>query len=716
MASFPDMYGDDEAEKAELEMYGLKNDYEDYDDSEDERAAVEQAMFMRIHYAAAMVNKDEVTDADITDKETPVVSNEGQDNETIFSSLLENNNSDINVQIMPRTKEDIVNNKLNLIKSKAFNNAVEELNEKESDVTKVEKESKEKKGASDLDDSVVLLENEADDESHSKYTFVKSKTSKSKDVDGSEDTANLPKNVRVTSIECDNTVCISSSSSSDSDSDICIVSKKSPRRKRKEMPNSSITSVQELPGGLKINRTSFSNTTPKSVEQTEPIKQRTWRAAGALSSNSDRTAVIEITSETISKSLKESQNSSLKGISGGERIDVSGSRVGGKDSGEESEGAESDSDCMLIESMSEDEDMDFNFVTPLGMSRPSEKPGDAEIQKDDSSTTKSEVIGVGSKGPLCFNCKEFGHPARYCPLSKDGGQVTQQKQIRQPSRYFQAETPSPAKKGQKCMNCYEFGHLARACPEPKRISVCILCGERGHFEKVCPNALCYNCNLPGHRAAVCESPTPARYMKCGRCFRIGHDIKMCPDMWRRFHLTMEPGKLVAPNQVVRQTWCNTMLYCCNCGKLGHHAFKCKEERMNHHTNIAYPFVHSYKLTRGEKREERSEQVAELYEEEYKTHHQPALRKSFQNEPSVSRDERATRRESLRFKSFQNEPSLSRDERAKRRESLRFKSFQNEPNLRRDEASNKEEKLAFQAFNRGQNKTRHQINKKREEDL
>ena len=383
METLSDVYDNGEVEKAELELYGLKNDYEDeqHDDSEEERAAVEEAMFMRIHYAAAVDETDNKKDAleSTVDSKDDVSENESPDNKTISSPLLDNQYDNINVEKIQRIDEkNAINTKLSA-PGETFKPQllIEEQPPgvvQSPGVANKDEECIDKTGVS-LDNSVILLDSISDDDSHSKYAVMKS----SNKADKSNVAKNIPGNVQPMPKKDDTTICISSSeSSSESDNEICVISTNS---SQKDSRQSSSTTAKPLPvpGGLKISRNSVLDLKAKLAKsvlgEQGKHKQRTWRATNTSSSTSSRGVLqtIEITSETIAKSLKDSENKLMKDATGG-RTDVAGSS---KD-----DGNRSDSDCMLIESMSDDDDMDFNFVIPLGMSQSKQEPSvDKEMQK-----------------------------------------------------------------------------------------------------------------------------------------------------------------------------------------------------------------------------------------------------------------------------------------------------------------------------------------------
>ncbi|XP_033101380.1 zinc finger CCHC domain-containing protein 7-like isoform X3 [Anneissia japonica] len=194
-------------------------------------------------------------------------------------------------------------------------------------------------------------------------------------------------------------------------------------------------------------------------------------------------------------------------------------------------GSESDDDCcIIIESTSEDENLQVHFAS-----------------NEDTSPSK--------------------------------------KKAKKPARYFEEPT---SKKG-KCYNCNEVGHYMSDCPEAKKPIACIMCGVQGHYYKACPNQLCYNCDSPGHESKSCTKKRIHWTTVCKRCYMSGHGMATCADRWRQFHLTTKsrPRLLFGAEEIMKQ------MYCYNCGKEGHLGYECTADRMDRYVKVNYPFVCNY---------------------------------------------------------------------------------------------------------------------------
>lgn len=135
-----------------------------------------------------------------------------------------------------------------------------------------------------------------------------------------------------------------------------------------------------------------------------------------------------------------------------------------------------------------------------------------------------------------------------------------------------------------CSNCDKKGHSAKSCPVPKAIK-CFICGGP-HAGSQCRDRICSKCYRLGHDSRFCWM-TSINY--CSHCNMKGHIKKVCPDIWRRYHLTTGPVKIVAGKPLSQ----DKTIYCFNCGWAGHFGSECKEIRFSKYSFTTWPCVVSY---------------------------------------------------------------------------------------------------------------------------
>ncbi|XP_032805589.2 zinc finger CCHC domain-containing protein 7 [Petromyzon marinus] len=141
-----------------------------------------------------------------------------------------------------------------------------------------------------------------------------------------------------------------------------------------------------------------------------------------------------------------------------------------------------------------------------------------------------------------------------------------------------------------CRNCDKQGHLSKNCPSARKLPTCGVCGTKGHVVNVCPFRLCPNCHRPGHVLSDCIEK-PGHYKQCHRCCMTGHYADECPDTWRQFHLTVEPGPLVRPP--VEPDRAHARVFCYNCAAEGHYGHECVRRRMDLYIYPTVPFICHY---------------------------------------------------------------------------------------------------------------------------
>ncbi|XP_070537543.1 zinc finger CCHC domain-containing protein 7-like [Ptychodera flava] len=154
---------------------------------------------------------------------------------------------------------------------------------------------------------------------------------------------------------------------------------------------------------------------------------------------------------------------------------------------------------------------------------------------------------------------------------------------------FETKRYYTSKSSIRCFNCGNNGHLSRNCSSPRKVTVCFLCAGQGHTERKCPKQICEGCKKTGHPLRYCrERSWKTAHAVCKRCEVKGHNSEECPDIWRQFHATTEPG------MIRRLTTKKKMgkIYCYNCAKMGHLGHECTGHRM-HKSIPATPFICRY---------------------------------------------------------------------------------------------------------------------------
>ncbi|XP_047476577.1 uncharacterized protein LOC125030535 [Penaeus chinensis] len=130
--------------------------------------------------------------------------------------------------------------------------------------------------------------------------------------------------------------------------------------------------------------------------------------------------------------------------------------------------------------------------------------------------------------------------------------------VQQRGRYFTREV--------RCTRCRQFGHLEKDCP---RVPHCHLCSQTGHTVRyMCPDNCCFRCGGEPH--GFCYNTSAA--VRCHLCGFHGHRMQLCPDLWRRFHITTSGEEVQSPDyHEVRPL---KEQYCCICAKRGHYSYIC----------------------------------------------------------------------------------------------------------------------------------------------
>lgn len=148
----------------------------------------------------------------------------------------------------------------------------------------------------------------------------------------------------------------------------------------------------------------------------------------------------------------------------------------------------------------------------------------------------------------------------------------------------------------KCTNCNFYGHKTKSCPETRKVIMCRMCGGSGHTYDRCSQRMCLKCGRKNDvftdRCSACATPYAN---SCKICLSQTHEWKTCPDLWRRYHLTVSPGEPIppeAPDQRPKyEHWCS------NCAKKGHLSHECLKNQWK--CESISPFIMSYSSIKAE---------------------------------------------------------------------------------------------------------------------
>lgn len=129
-------------------------------------------------------------------------------------------------------------------------------------------------------------------------------------------------------------------------------------------------------------------------------------------------------------------------------------------------------------------------------------PSDSEERNNGGNEKRKEMD--------CFECHEYGHLVRDCPVRAEKNAVRNQERL----------------EDKKCYKCDEAGHIARDCSNKL---------QNSPPARAIENMECYQCKQKGHRARDCElriekQRSNAKTMEnseCFKCGRLGHFAGEC---------------------------------------------------------------------------------------------------------------------------------------------------------------------------------------------
>uniref|UniRef100_A0A8W7P3W7 Zinc finger CCHC domain-containing protein 7 n=1 Tax=Anopheles coluzzii TaxID=1518534 RepID=A0A8W7P3W7_ANOCL len=135
--------------------------------------------------------------------------------------------------------------------------------------------------------------------------------------------------------------------------------------------------------------------------------------------------------------------------------------------------------------------------------------------------------------------------------------------------------PDPPRKEIICSNCGERGHVRFKCRNTPKLVTCYMCGEQGHREPRCPKTICLNCGAKTRNfVRGCKTCARDADTICFSCGVRGHTQRSCPDLWRRYHSTIEDNVPLKEDFVKNPK----ARWCCVCCRHGHQAHKCNDAR------------------------------------------------------------------------------------------------------------------------------------------
>ncbi|CAH0592810.1 unnamed protein product [Chrysodeixis includens] len=131
--------------------------------------------------------------------------------------------------------------------------------------------------------------------------------------------------------------------------------------------------------------------------------------------------------------------------------------------------------------------------------------------------------------------------------------------------------PSLVKRKVTCNYCNRVGHRDDTCR--LKPPVCYMCGSTGHYEPRCPKKICVNCGSPNQMyTSMCRNCCNWGSITCSECGQSGHPASHCPDLWRRYHNTLDTNTALERCTTSKK---QQQLYCSGCTRRGHLVHACR---------------------------------------------------------------------------------------------------------------------------------------------
>uniref|UniRef100_A0A1E1VZ97 Zinc finger CCHC domain-containing protein 7 n=1 Tax=Pectinophora gossypiella TaxID=13191 RepID=A0A1E1VZ97_PECGO len=141
-----------------------------------------------------------------------------------------------------------------------------------------------------------------------------------------------------------------------------------------------------------------------------------------------------------------------------------------------------------------------------------------------------------------------------------------------------------------CNYCNRPGHRDDTCR--LKPPVCFMCGNTGHMEPRCPSKICVNCGSANHMySTMCRNCVNWSRITCAECGQNGHPSSHCPDMWRRYHNTIDVTPILEENRFTKKHY---QLFCSGCTRRGHLVHTCRLSLPFSGLPINSPFVNMYR--------------------------------------------------------------------------------------------------------------------------